>query len=57
MLRSGGDSARTGELGSALVTQSGDATQTNVFDLTKRGYNPNQVDGHVQALLSRVEVN
>lgn len=39
-----------------LVSQSGDATQTNVFDLTKRGYNPNQVDGHVQALLSRVEV-
>ncbi|MEJ2862859.1 hypothetical protein [Actinomycetospora flava] len=38
------------------MSQSGDVTQTNVFDLTKRGYNPNQVDGHVQALLSRVEV-
>lgn len=55
-LRSGGDNARTGELWSRLVSQSGDATQTNVFDLTKRGYNPNQVDGHVQALLARVEM-
>ncbi|WP_345412846.1 hypothetical protein [Actinomycetospora chlora] len=38
------------------MSQSGDAGQTNVFDLTKRGYNPHQVDGHVQALLERVEV-
>jgi chromosome segregation ATPase len=45
-----------GELSCRLVSQSGDATQTNVFDLTKRGYNPNQVDGHVQALLARVEM-
>lgn len=45
-----------GELPCRLVSQSGDATQTNVFDLTKRGYNPNQVDGHVQALLARVEM-
>lgn len=27
-----------------------------MFDLSKRGYNPHQVDGHVEALLSRVEV-
>lgn len=38
------------------VTESSEATQTNVFDLTKRGYNPHQVDGHVHALLARVEM-
>jgi hypothetical protein len=37
------------------MTQSGEATKSNVFDLTNRGYSPHQVDGHVQALLARVE--
>lgn len=37
------------------VTQSGEPTESNVFDLTSRGYSPHQVDGHVQALLARVE--